>query len=170
MIYIPLTVVRVWVTVVLEEPFLEWRSNYEGRLKSSWTHLIRKSPSPHLHKIPTRSNKVLHLGTLSRCVLTILLGVGTLWSWSDGLFFEYGESTNFSDGPLIIYNIKPFCISYFRPSCLIVARKPCKVQCMKRSMSTAALLLQKYTRFNPWLDLSPWTPRRWIMENLEEVK
>jgi hypothetical protein len=34
-IFIPLTVVRV--TVVLKERFLGWRSNYEGRLKSSWT-------------------------------------------------------------------------------------------------------------------------------------
>jgi hypothetical protein len=33
---------RVWVTVVLKEHFLGWRSNYEGRLKSSWTRLIRK--------------------------------------------------------------------------------------------------------------------------------
>jgi hypothetical protein len=55
---------------------------YEGSLKSSWTHLItpftcsrsgwriakstslakectsKKRPSPHLHKVPTRSNKV----------------------------------------------------------------------------------------------------------------
>jgi hypothetical protein len=36
-IFIPLTVVRVWVTVVLKEPFFRWRSNYEDRLKSSWT-------------------------------------------------------------------------------------------------------------------------------------
>jgi hypothetical protein len=33
----PLTVFGVWVTVVLKEPFSGWRSNYEGRLKSSWT-------------------------------------------------------------------------------------------------------------------------------------
>jgi hypothetical protein len=26
--------------VVLKEPFLGWQSNYKGRLKSSWTHLI----------------------------------------------------------------------------------------------------------------------------------
>jgi hypothetical protein len=68
--------------VVLKEPFLEWRSNYEGRLKSSWTHLItpftfsrsgwgvvrsaslakggtsKNRLSPHLHNVPTRSNKV----------------------------------------------------------------------------------------------------------------
>jgi hypothetical protein len=34
-IFIPLTVVRV--SVVLKEPFLGWRSNYEGLLESSWT-------------------------------------------------------------------------------------------------------------------------------------
>jgi hypothetical protein len=68
--------------VVLEEPSLGWRSNYEGCLKSSWIHLVtpftfsrsgwdvvrsesfakgrtsKKRPSPHLHKVPTRSNKV----------------------------------------------------------------------------------------------------------------
>jgi hypothetical protein len=37
-IFISLTVVRV--RVVLKELLLGWRSNYEGRLKSSWTHLI----------------------------------------------------------------------------------------------------------------------------------
>jgi hypothetical protein len=37
MIFIPLTVITVLVTVVLKETFLGWRSNYEGRLKSSWT-------------------------------------------------------------------------------------------------------------------------------------
>jgi hypothetical protein len=66
--------------VVLKEPFLGWRSNYEGRLKSSWTRLItpftflrsgwgvvrnaslakggtsKRRPSPHLHKLPTLSN------------------------------------------------------------------------------------------------------------------
>jgi hypothetical protein len=81
-IFIPLTVVKVRVMVVLKEPFLGWRSNYEGRLKSSWTHLIilftfsrsgwsvvrsaslakggtsKKRMSPHLHKVPIRSNKV----------------------------------------------------------------------------------------------------------------
>jgi hypothetical protein len=36
-IFIPLTAVRVRVTVVLKEPFLAWRGNYEGRLKCSWT-------------------------------------------------------------------------------------------------------------------------------------
>jgi hypothetical protein len=67
--------------VVLKESFLGWRSNYEGRLKISWTHLItpftfsrsgwsfvrsaslakgstsKKRPSPRLHKVPTQSNK-----------------------------------------------------------------------------------------------------------------
>jgi hypothetical protein len=38
-----LTTVRVWVTAVLKEPFLGWRSNYKGRLKSSWTRLITPS-------------------------------------------------------------------------------------------------------------------------------
>jgi hypothetical protein len=81
-IFIPLTVVRVCVTVVLKGPLLGWRSNCEGRLKSSWTHLItpftflrirwsvvrsaslakggtsKKRPSPHLHKFPTRNNTV----------------------------------------------------------------------------------------------------------------
>jgi hypothetical protein len=37
MIFIPLTVSRVPVKVVLKEPFLGWRRNYERRLKSSWT-------------------------------------------------------------------------------------------------------------------------------------
>jgi hypothetical protein len=32
----------IWVTVILKELFLVWRSNYEGRLKSSWTYLLRK--------------------------------------------------------------------------------------------------------------------------------
>jgi hypothetical protein len=36
-IFIPLTVVRVWIMVILKETFLGWQSNYEGRLKSSWT-------------------------------------------------------------------------------------------------------------------------------------
>jgi hypothetical protein len=69
------------VTVVLKEPFLGWRSNYEDRLKSLWTHLItaftfsrsgwsvvrsaslakggtsKKRPSPHLQNVPTQSNK-----------------------------------------------------------------------------------------------------------------
>jgi hypothetical protein len=36
-IFILLTVVRVSVTTVLKEHFLGWRSNYEDRLKSSWT-------------------------------------------------------------------------------------------------------------------------------------
>jgi hypothetical protein len=36
-IFIPPTVVRVYVTVVLKEPFLGWRSNYEGSLKRPWT-------------------------------------------------------------------------------------------------------------------------------------
>jgi hypothetical protein len=35
--FIPLTVVKFWVTVVLKEPLLGWRSNYEGRLKILWT-------------------------------------------------------------------------------------------------------------------------------------
>jgi hypothetical protein len=35
--FIPLTVVRVSVMVVSKEHFLGWRSNYEDRLKSSWT-------------------------------------------------------------------------------------------------------------------------------------
>jgi hypothetical protein len=39
-IFIPLTVVRVSVTVVIKEPFLGWWNVYEGSLKSSWTHLI----------------------------------------------------------------------------------------------------------------------------------
>jgi hypothetical protein len=63
------------------------RSNYEGRLVSSWTHLItsftfsrngwsvvrnaslakggisKKRPSPHFHKLATRSNKVSLLRT-----------------------------------------------------------------------------------------------------------
>jgi hypothetical protein len=34
MIFIPLTVIRV---MVLKDSFLGWQSNYEGRLKSSWT-------------------------------------------------------------------------------------------------------------------------------------
>jgi hypothetical protein len=37
MIIIPLTVVRVRVTVVLKEPFLGWRRNCEDCLKISWT-------------------------------------------------------------------------------------------------------------------------------------
>jgi hypothetical protein len=52
-IFIPLTVVRVWVTVVLKEPFLGWRSNYEGRLKSSWTHLI--TPNRNFVEVRWRS-------------------------------------------------------------------------------------------------------------------
>jgi hypothetical protein len=36
-IFISLTVVTVWVTVVLKDPFLGWRSNCEGLLRSSWT-------------------------------------------------------------------------------------------------------------------------------------
>jgi hypothetical protein len=36
--YIPLSVVRVWVTVVLRELILGWSN--KGRLKISWTHLI----------------------------------------------------------------------------------------------------------------------------------
>jgi hypothetical protein len=66
--------------VVSKELFLGWRSNYEGLLKTSWTHLItpfyfsisewsvvrsaslakggtsKKRLSVHLHKVPTRSN------------------------------------------------------------------------------------------------------------------
>jgi hypothetical protein len=42
MIFIPLTVVRVWVTVVLKGRFLGLRS-IEVRLKSSWTLLITPS-------------------------------------------------------------------------------------------------------------------------------
>jgi hypothetical protein len=81
-IFIPLTLIRVRVTAVLKEPFLAWESNYEGRLKSSWTLLItpftfsrngwsvvtsaslakegtsEKRPSSHRHKVPTRSNNV----------------------------------------------------------------------------------------------------------------
>jgi hypothetical protein len=36
-IFSPATIVRVWVTVVLKEPFLGWRSNYKGSLESLWT-------------------------------------------------------------------------------------------------------------------------------------
>jgi len=40
--------------VVLKEPFLRWQSHYEGPLKSSWTHLIRKKRlSLHLHEVLT---------------------------------------------------------------------------------------------------------------------
>jgi hypothetical protein len=42
-IFIHLTVVRVWVMVVIKGPFLGWRSNYGGRLKSWWTHHITQS-------------------------------------------------------------------------------------------------------------------------------
>jgi hypothetical protein len=62
---------------IVKECFLGWQSNYEGRLKSLWTHLItpfkfsrngwsivvsallakggtsKKRPSPHLYKVPT---------------------------------------------------------------------------------------------------------------------
>jgi hypothetical protein len=65
--------------VVLKEPFLGRRSNYEDRLKNSWTRLInpftfprsgwsvvrsaslakggtsKERPSPHLHKVPNRN-------------------------------------------------------------------------------------------------------------------
>jgi hypothetical protein len=37
MIFIPLTIVRMLVAVVLKEPFLGWRIKYVGRLRSSWT-------------------------------------------------------------------------------------------------------------------------------------
>jgi hypothetical protein len=73
--------------VILKEPFLGWWSNYEGRLKSSWTHLItlftflrsgwsivrstllakggtvKQRPSLHLHKVPTWSDKVSLIST-----------------------------------------------------------------------------------------------------------
>jgi hypothetical protein len=42
-IFVSLIVVRVRVTVVLKDPFLGWRSNYEYRLISSWTHLFRST-------------------------------------------------------------------------------------------------------------------------------
>jgi hypothetical protein len=68
--------------VILKEPFLGWQRNYEGCLKSSWTHLItpfmfsrsgwsivksallakegtsKKRLSLHLHKVLTQSNRV----------------------------------------------------------------------------------------------------------------
>jgi hypothetical protein len=76
-IFIPLTIVTVSVTVILKEPFLEWWSNYKGSLQSSWNHLItlvtfsrsgwsversaslskggtsKKRLSPYLHEVPT---------------------------------------------------------------------------------------------------------------------
>jgi hypothetical protein len=80
-IFVPLTVVRVWVTVVLKEPFLGWRNNYEGRLKSLWTHIIRKG---HRHRTSTKHR------------------LGVLWRGGDGVLFEWCESTNVSNGPRII--------------------------------------------------------------------
>jgi acyl-CoA synthetase (AMP-forming)/AMP-acid ligase II len=80
--------------VILKEPFLGWQSNYEGRLKSSWTQLItpftfsrsewsvvrsaslakagtsKKRPSPHLHKTPTWSN---NSDTLTKLLLSCLV-------------------------------------------------------------------------------------------------
>jgi hypothetical protein len=57
-IFIRVTVVRVMVA--LKEPFLGWRSNYEGRLKSSWTGgsaplLYRGSQSAALSLNKTRT-------------------------------------------------------------------------------------------------------------------
>jgi hypothetical protein len=64
--------------IVLKEPFLGWRSSYEGRLESSWTDFItpftfsksewsvvriaslakggtsKKRPSPHLLRVTTK--------------------------------------------------------------------------------------------------------------------
>jgi hypothetical protein len=69
---------------------------YKGRIKSSWTYLIRKRDR---HRTYTKSR----LGVIRslfrvRRVLTLLLRGGTLWRCGDGLVFEYGESANFSNG------------------------------------------------------------------------
>jgi hypothetical protein len=40
MIFIPLTVIRVGVTVILKEPFSRWWSNCKGHLKSLWNGSI----------------------------------------------------------------------------------------------------------------------------------
>jgi hypothetical protein len=53
-IFIPLTVVRFWVTIVLKEPFFSgWWSNYERCLKSSWIQFI--SPNQNFVEVRWRS-------------------------------------------------------------------------------------------------------------------
>jgi hypothetical protein len=64
-IFIPLTVVRIWITVILKEPFLGWRNNYflsgasalrDWILCSAWKKWIR-NPTTHSSSLWIRCNE-----------------------------------------------------------------------------------------------------------------
>jgi hypothetical protein len=81
------------VTVILKEPFLGGRNNYEGRLKSSRTRLIRKRDR-HSRSTKFRFG-VIMLGTKTT---PLLLGITVTVSLCITAA-HCRQSTNFANGP-----------------------------------------------------------------------
>jgi hypothetical protein len=77
MIFIPLTIIWVWVMVILKESFLDGRATrpFEKFVDSPYS---KKRLSPHLHKVLTQSNKVrAHIITMLLPPLQIGITVTT---------------------------------------------------------------------------------------------